>query len=175
MRGWGSRMTSKNRQSGRCSGAVPYKLCGVEILVDREDLDRIRSQRWSVVRRPFLQFYTRVKKRRMTLARFITGARKGAFACHLNRNERHNFSKANLRVCRMTDRQASQPKRKGKYSSKFKGVSYDRKLGLWFASIRPNGLSICIGRFASEQEAADAYDEAAKKHFGEFARLNSDI
>jgi hypothetical protein len=35
-----------------------------------------------------------------------------------------------------------------------------------------NGKKIWVGRFKTQIEAARAYDAAAKKYHGEFARLN---
>jgi hypothetical protein len=40
------------------------------------------------------------------------------------------------------------------------------------AKIRYQGKRIWLGSFKDEIEAAKAYDEAAKKYHGEYARLN---
>lgn len=59
-------------------------------------------------------------------------------------------------------------------TSKYKGViwSYNR----WVAQIKhSDGKVRRIGSFATERAAADAYDEAAVRLFGEFARTNAMI
>lgn len=56
--------------------------------------------------------------------------------------------------------------------SKFKGVAHDRRDNRWSASIKVGAKSIYLGRFATDKEAARAYDAEALKHFGEFARTN---
>lgn len=55
-------------------------------------------------------------------------------------------------------------------SSRFKGVSNDR--GRWRAYIRVDKKLRHLGSFGTEQEAADAYREAAVQFFGAFARIN---
>lgn len=63
---------------------------------------------------------------------------------------------------------------KGTVSSKYKGVSQERRrpeLG-WRCVIKHHGKYIHLGRYSREEDAARAYDEAARKYFGEFARLN---
>ena len=57
-------------------------------------------------------------------------------------------------------------------TSGFKGVTYDKARGKWFASIKVQGKRYNLGRFDDKVEAARVYNKAAKKHFGEFAWLN---
>lgn len=57
-------------------------------------------------------------------------------------------------------------------SSRFRGVSRDKKRGKWASNIRVDGRLRCIGRFDSEDDAARAYDKAAREAFGESAKLN---
>lgn len=63
--------------------------------------------------------------------------------------------------------------------SKFKGVTYslvhkrDTLTKPWRARIRVDGNLLTIGWFATQEEAAMAYNEAATKHFGGFAQLNN--
>lgn len=56
--------------------------------------------------------------------------------------------------------------------SKYKGIYWDKENDKWRASICVNGKIKRLGRFVDEKEAALAYNGAAKKHHGEFAKLN---
>jgi hypothetical protein len=55
--------------------------------------------------------------------------------------------------------------------SGFKGVHLLR--GRWQAQIRVNGKPIYLGLYGTPEEAAEAYDQAAVQHFGEYARTNA--
>lgn len=55
-------------------------------------------------------------------------------------------------------------------TSGFKGISF--RSNRWCAGIRANGVFTYLGRFITKEEAARAYDEAARVLHGEFARLN---
>jgi hypothetical protein len=57
-------------------------------------------------------------------------------------------------------------------SSKYKGVSYNKRLGKWIGTITKNYKSIYLGCFTSEVDAALAYNKQAKLLFGKYARLN---
>lgn len=61
-----------------------------------------------------------------------------------------------------------------KKTSEYVGVSLCRKSNKnpWTARIKYNGQEFRLGRFASEIEAARAYDAKAKEIYGEFARTN---
>lgn len=58
-------------------------------------------------------------------------------------------------------------------TSKYRGVSRDRKRQKWQAQIKLDGRVIFLGRFESETDAAIAYNVAALHYFGEFAQLNN--
>jgi AP2-like factor (euAP2 lineage) len=57
-------------------------------------------------------------------------------------------------------------------TSRYRGVCWDRALRKWRAYIKSQGSLTILGSFDTEQEAAAAYNEAAKDTFGEYARLN---
>ena len=57
-------------------------------------------------------------------------------------------------------------------ASDFKGVTWHKRDQVWFTRIYVDGQRIQLGTFDDEVAAARAYDEAARQHFGEFAKLN---
>lgn len=72
----------------------------------------------------------------------------------------------NLRLATPTQNQQN----KAGYGSYAKGVTWrNRKEKPFQAKIRVNGDRIHLGSFATEEEAAEAYRQAAKEHHGEFA------
>lgn len=89
---------------------------------------------------------------------------------HKNRNGLDN-RKSNLRPATSSQNQANREKRAGT-SSRFKGVCWDNTGKKWKARIKCNRKERNLGLYDSEQEAARAYNRAAKEAFGEFAWLN---
>jgi hypothetical protein len=82
-----------------------------------------------------------------------------------------NNRRGNLRVASGTQNQGNKRKQAG-CSSRFKGVAWYKASKLWEAAIHKLGKRSNLGRFANEEDAARAYDKAAREYFGEFARLN---
>jgi hypothetical protein len=58
------------------------------------------------------------------------------------------------------------------HSSKFKGVYRTKETKPWRIGVRSGGKIMASGYYATEAEAARAYDSAAKRLFGDFAYLN---
>jgi hypothetical protein len=90
---------------------------------------------------------------------------------HICRN-RLCFNPAHLRLATRSQNAAYAPKRRGGYRSCFKGVEWRSRPPPWRARLRSGGKLIYLGCFPTEEAAARAYDEAAKRFFGEFAWLN---
>jgi len=80
-----------------------------------------------------------------------------------------NNQRSNLRLCTNSQNQGNQRKRNAG-TSVYKGVHNSK--GKWIAQIGFSGNRIYIGRFTTEQEAALAYNNAAKTYYGEFSKLN---
>lgn len=87
---------------------------------------------------------------------------------HRNMNGLDN-RRCNLRTATAAQNQANRLKGPNG-SSQYKGVCRNRKR--FTAKIREKGIRIHLGTFDDEREAAAAYDEAARRIHGDFARLN---
>jgi len=57
-------------------------------------------------------------------------------------------------------------------TSGYKGVSEDKKRGLWVANVRKNGTQMYLGSFADKHEAARHVNVAYREHFPEVAIPN---
>ena len=98
--------------------------------------------------------------------------KKGYMIDHIN-GDLLDARKSNLRVC-TSQQNAFNRKPNSNKKSKFKGVSL-KKGGVkkpWYGRITVNGKKIDLGYYATEKEAALAYDKAALEYFGEFAWRN---
>jgi AP2 domain len=80
-----------------------------------------------------------------------------------------NNRRANLRPATLSQNLMNRTSKKRR-SSKYKGIRLSG--GAWRAGIQANKVYTHLGTFKSEVEAARAYDAAAIKLHGEFARLN---
>jgi hypothetical protein len=106
----------------------------------------------------------------VSMHREIMNANDERVVDHKNCNSLDN-RKNNLRLATRAENIRNRRKQKNT-SSQFIGVSFSKSQGRWASEIKCNGKKIWLGRFDNEIDAARAYDEAAKKYFGEFARLN---
>jgi len=105
----------------------------------------------------------------VALSRLILGAPDGLLVDHINHDTFDN-RRANLRLATSTENNRNRRKKKSPSTSMYKGVT--RMRGGWRSCITVDGVDIKLGRFATEIEAAQRYDIAATRHFGEFALLN---
>ena len=89
--------------------------------------------------------------------------------------DKTNNKVSNLRL--VTKKQNAQNRKAcvNRKHSKFKGVTLavNTFKKPWRADIKVQGKSITIGNYRTEEEAAEAYNDAAKTYFGDYARLNS--
>jgi hypothetical protein len=97
----------------------------------------------------------------------VTGAWPDWEIDHIN-GDRADNRWVNLRAASRSQNSMNRASRRG--ASLFTGVT--ARHGRWEARIGLHRKRIHIGSFASEAEAARAYDAAALKLHGEFARLN---
>lgn len=89
-----------------------------------------------------------------------------------------NNQRKNLRLATPSQNQHNQKAQSGK-KSKYKGVcstsAGSNSIRPWRAYIKISGTRLWLGTYYTEKDAADAYDAAARHHFGEFAKTNSEI
>jgi len=152
---------------------------GYVAIVDDEDYERVSAYKWSsqvfnMKNGPVLVYGIRCVKvgsswTTMRLHRFILCAAKGKFIDHIDGDGLNN-TRDNLRFC--TRIENARNCRHRNETSQYRGVFWAKDRAKWRSKIKISGKQIDLGHFTDEKNAALAYDAAATRLYGDFARTN---
>jgi len=141
--------------------------------VDPEGWEKVKAFKWSYAVTGYAVRSHRDKKTKekqvITMHRVLLNAKKGQVSDHINGDKLdNNFS--NLRICTQSENVKN---RTGvNRTSKYKGVSWEKRRNKWLANISSDEKRIYLGQYETEKNAALAYDKGALKYHKTFARLN---
>ncbi len=140
-------------------------------IIDSEDFHKIENYWWNIHRFSDNLLYARsmTGKTGNFMHNLILNPIEGFKVDHKNRNGLDN-RKENLRLANTIQSAGNTGPRSNSKDSKYKGVHKNKRgtVKIWIACLcRKN-----IGYYATEIEAAKAYDKAAYERYGEFAYLN---
>lgn len=148
---------------------------GKTAIVDDVDFERLGIHHWSCCKAGYAMrgFRDNGKMVYLKMHHAILGKPpQGYVVDHIN-GDRLDNRRCNLRF--VTHQQNAFNTRKHRVengTSRFKGVSYMKDKHKWRSRIMIGGREKHIGLYGTEEEAALAYNEAAKSYFGEYAKLN---
>lgn len=149
---------------------VKIRVSNKYALIDNSDLTFLSRWNWYLHKTKHT-IYARgyLKNNRKTglvyMHRLIMGAINNQEIDHINGDGLDNRH-SNLRYCTRTQNNANRKQIQSK-TSKFKGVHLDANR--WRAEITYKNKRYRLGRFNTQEEAANAYVIKAKELFGEFA------
>jgi hypothetical protein len=142
-------------------------------IVDRDDYDRLIQFNWYFAHSGHV--VCKPEDRMIFMHRVVMDTPLGFETDHVNRCPWDN-RKENLRICTRAQNKRNQVFDKSRTSSRYKGVKFVRRdfelRKPWAASIMCDYRIKNLGYFATEEDAARAYDEAARRLHGPFAYLN---
>lgn len=137
-------------------------------LIDKEDYSLISKYKWCI---DAWGYVINTNRKRVKLHRIIMNAQKGQAVDHVSMDKLDN-RKCNLRFATKSQN-AMNTKVKSNNKTGYKGVSLSSmRKGYYAAYITINQKHKFLGHFRTPEEAAQAYDKAAKELFGEFARIS---
>ena len=140
---------------------------GINFRVDDNDYEKLSERNWTSSPQGYIMS---THKRPIPLHRIIMKAPKGKYVDHIDRDITNN-QKSNLRLC--TPQQSVYNRGSNKNSSsRYKGVSWNKRDKKWSVAIKNNGKLRYVGTYTNERKAALAYNREAARTFGEFAYLN---
>lgn len=141
---------------------------GQSAIVDDDDYDRLSRYSWQLREGYASRSVHGQRPQTVLLHNEILGRRPGMRADHID-GDRLNCQRSNLRHATLSQNSANRKAQRNNQTG-YKGVG---ALGHRYrARITVNGEKMFLGYFTTAEDAARAYDRAARTHFGEFARTN---
>lgn len=145
-------------------------------LVDNEDFDYVNQWKWSLRQTGRQEYAVRIDYSLkppicIRMHRLLAKAPKNMMVDHINGDPLDN-RKANLRICTNTQNLWNSKGRAYKSRSGYKGVDFSHSNQKWRARIKVYKKEIYLGCYDKKEEAARAYDRAARSFFREFSRPN---
>lgn len=148
---------------------------GKTCIVDDDDYEELSKHKWCfkaggpgyAVRNIRLNG----KGRLLVMHREIMKVPDGKKTDHINGNGLDN-RKCNLRICSHAENLKNRSKQSNNTSG-YKGVYKLNDCNRWGVAIGCDGKETWVGSFKTKEEAALAYNEAALRVHGKFARLNT--
>lgn len=144
-------------------------------LVDDADYDSVAAIKWHMTSNGYARGYIHQTDDEpgygVRMHRYILRLARGdkREVDHKNGNRLDN-RRENLRICTRLENSRN-TKMSPRNTSGFKGVYWSTRHQRWHVQIWVNTKSKHIGLFDTPEEGYAAYCEAAKKYFGEFARI----
>jgi hypothetical protein len=148
---------------GRCTTAD-----GKSFIFDLEDYDFIKGFTWRLDCQNYVK--TSIDGKTVALHRLLLQPALGKEIDHINLDPTDN-RRRNLRLATRQENERNKSLSKANTSG-YKGVHWHKHRNKWRAMIKVNQKSIHLGLFEEVDEAAEVYNAAAKKYFGEYAWLN---
>lgn len=136
-------------------------------IVDDDDFEWLNQWKWSYL--PGGYAVRVIRDKMIYLHRVIMG-NPIQKVDHINGNRLDN-RKENLRIVDNFQHARNKSLSKSNTSG-YKGVYFHKASNKFQAYIDPNKKRKCLGYYNDPKEAAQAYNQAATKYFGEYARLN---
>ena len=144
-------------------------------VINTTDLTLVKKYQFWIDQRGYVK--TKINGKSEFLSRLLMRVEhrgRDVFVDHISGDTRDN-RRSNLRVCQPADNAKNKGLSKNNKTG-YKGVSYHSQLKKYRADIRSDeNKTIYLGCFDTAQQAAEAYDEAALKLHGEFARTNTNL